>query len=265
VLRKAPRRGAKRRTLALTLLILAVTAATALAANISGNGTLVGTTGADNIAAGNSNDTVWGLGGGDSISAGNGNDVIDADGKCPQGLTAGDYPNGLPGSSYCEHGHDAVPGQHANISAGNGNDTIYGGGGANSINVGNGDDTIYGGPISDTIQAGSTSGQGNDKIYLDYNDSGAYYTGSTVYVGAGDDVVYAQNGKKDTIKCPKGNQTTVYADKVDSTTGCHRVIYTPATTAAKNRLAQTRTHRRTTHRKTKRTHHKTKVTHHKTH
>jgi Ca2+-binding RTX toxin-like protein len=251
VFRKAARASVKAKLVALTMLILAVTAGTALAANITGNGTLVGTTGADNIAAGNGDDTVWGLGGGDNITAGNGNDVIDADGMCPKGLAAGDYPNGLPGSNYCEHGHDGVPGNHANIAVGSGDDTIYGGGGTNSISVGNGNDTIYGGPVGDTISAGSSTGMGNDKIYLDYNDSGAYYTGSTVYTGAGDDVVYAQNGKKDTIVCPRSNGTTVYADTIDSVKNCHRVIYTSSglTSAVRRAASHASSKRATTHKK----------------
>jgi len=32
---------------------------------------------------------------------------------------------------------------------------------------------------------------------------------------------------KDTINCPKGNNTTVYADTSDYTKGCAHVIYTP--------------------------------------
>jgi Ca2+-binding RTX toxin-like protein len=250
----------KKRALLLGALILLVAAVPALAANVTGNGTLVGTTGSDNLAAGNGNDTIWGLGGADNISAGNGNDVIDANGKCPPGVKSGDYPNGLPSTQYCEHGQ--VPGSSDNIAAGNGNDTVYGGGGTNNISVGNGDNTIYGGPIGDTIHAGSGKGQGNDIIHLDQNTTGTQiqYTGSTVYVAQGDDLVYAQNGTPDTIVCPSGNQTTVYADKVDSTKGCHRVIYTPAPTAGRFRPA----HRAATSRRAhKKAHRRSKLTHRK--
>src|ERR1700726_590720 len=86
------------------MLAVLIVAATALAASVTGDGTLIGTTGNDNINAGNGNDTVYGLGGLDSINAGNGNDVIDGNGKCPPGVKSGDYPHGLPNGEYFENG-----------------------------------------------------------------------------------------------------------------------------------------------------------------
>ena len=64
---------ALRRTRAIVVVLVAsallIGAATALAANVQGDGTLVGSTGNDNINAGNGNDQIWGLGGMDSINA----------------------------------------------------------------------------------------------------------------------------------------------------------------------------------------------------
>jgi Ca2+-binding RTX toxin-like protein len=219
----------------------ALVTSVALAASVQGDGTLVGSTGSDDIIAGNGNDTVWGLGGQDSISAGNGNDVIDANGKCPPGIATGDYPNRLPAGQYCEHG--LIPGNyHDNINAGNGNDVIYGGGGHNAINAGSGNDTIYGGPLGDTINVNGRN-TGTDNIFLGAGG------GNTVSTGQGATVVYAQNGHADTIAC-HGN-TTVYADRVDHTSNCARVIVTPppssdgALAAGKTRPAGTaRAHRR---------------------
>jgi len=202
--------------LALALTVLLVAAATALAANLQGDGTLVGTTGNDNINAGNGNDTIWGLGGQDSINAGNGNDTIDGNGKCPPGVKSGVYPHGLPSTQYCEHG--VIPGNNGdNINAGNGNDTIYGGGGHNSINVGSGNDTIYGGPLGDAINVGGRN-TGTDNIYLGAGG------GNSVNTGSGTTIVFAQNGHVDTIACH--GTTTVYADHVDHTTNCTHVIFT---------------------------------------
>ena len=208
----------------LAMVILAGGAATAFAATVSGDGTLIGTTGNDTITAGNGNDTVFGLGGSDTITAGNGNDVIDANGHCLAGVTAGDYPNGLPNGEYCEHGQ--IPSNNADlITAGKGNDTIYAGGGPNAIDAGCGNDTIDGGPVADAIVAGTSKGcQADDQIYLGLGPS---YDGSAVATGAGDDVIHAQNGVTDYISCGKGNGTTVYADKSDVVKGCARVIYTP--------------------------------------
>ena len=226
--------GATRRTrslvlTALTAAVLLVAAATALAVNVQGDGTLVGTTGNDSINAGNGNDTIWGLGGQDSINAGNGNDVIDANGKCPPGIHSGDYPNGLPGGAYCEHG--VIPGNNgANINAGNGNDTVYGGGGHNSINVGNGNDTIFGGPIGDSINANGGKNS-TDVIHLGAGG------GNNVSTGQGTTTVFAQNGHVDNIAC-HGN-TTVYADHVDHTSNCTKVIFTSPNRDAKRHARAT--------------------------
>jgi Ca2+-binding RTX toxin-like protein len=229
--------------LALALTVLLVAATTAFAANIQGDGTLVGTTGNDNINAGNGNDTIWGLGGQDSINAGNGNDVIDGNGKCPPGVKSGDYPNGLPSTQYCEHG--VIPGNNGdNINAGNGNDTIYGGGGHNSINAGSGNDTIYGGPLGDAINVGGRN-TGTDLIYLGAGG------GNSVNTGSGTTTVFAQNGHVDTIAC-HGN-TTVYADHQDHTSGCTHVIFTsPSADHAKKMTAAKRADKNASRRRARR-------------
>jgi hypothetical protein len=112
-----------RRTRAVVVLLVAsallIGAATALAANIQGDGTLVGSTGNANINAGNGKDQIWGLGGMDSINAGNGNDTIDGNGKCSMPIPPGDYPNGNPRTVYCEHGPIPGNGNGDNINAGN--------------------------------------------------------------------------------------------------------------------------------------------------
>jgi len=221
LLRTAVGIALRRKTLALSVVILAVAAPVAYAITLTGDGTLVGTTGSDTIAAGNGNDTVWGLGGQDTISAGNGRDVIEGNGSCPKGVQPGDYPNGLPVGQYCEHGVIPGKGNGDTISAGNGSDVVYGGGGHNTIAVGNGNDTIYGGPLGDTIAAGS----GKDTISL---GTASGYGGSTVHVSSGSGVIDAQNGVKDTIVCAAGNHYTVYADKrIDVVQGCATVLYSP--------------------------------------
>ncbi|MCZ0983293.1 FG-GAP-like repeat-containing protein [Streptomyces diastatochromogenes] len=105
-----------------------------LAATITGNGTVNGTSGADVIVTGNGNDSVSGnggndtictFGGDDAVSAGNGNDHVDG----------GD-------------GKDAV-------SGGDGTDTVKGGAGDDALSAGNGNDTVIGGAGSDTLSGGS--------------------------------------------------------------------------------------------------------------
>ncbi|MER6202906.1 FG-GAP-like repeat-containing protein [Streptomyces sp. NPDC001586] len=105
-----------------------------LAATITGNGIVNGTSGSDVIVTGNGNDAVSGnggndtictFGGGDAVSAGSGNDHVDG----------GD-------------GNDAV-------SGGDGTDAVKGGSGNDALSGGNGNDTVVGGADSDTLSGGS--------------------------------------------------------------------------------------------------------------
>jgi Ca2+-binding RTX toxin-like protein len=237
----------KRKVVGLTLLILALTAGTALAATVSGDGTLVGTTGNDTLNAGMGNDTLWGLSGSDTLNAGNGNDMIDAGGNCNTNDQGQDFPHGIPGTNQCSHGNgQGQQGDRDTVNAGNGNDTIYGGGGHNTINAGSGGDTIYGGPLGDTINL--ARGNSNDTINLcgTVNTGVACsisYSGSTVNLSSGaiSGVVYANNGKKDTINC-FGSPATVYADKIDTVNRCKHVVWlaahAPAATHAKANALQ---------------------------
>jgi Ca2+-binding RTX toxin-like protein len=107
------------------------------------------------------------------------------------------------------------------IVAGKGNDSVSGGGGHNVVTVGGGGDAIYGGPLGDAINAGYKF-SGNDPILL---GSGPHYTGSAaVATGSGNNVVHAKNHARDLIVCQHGNQTTVYADKIDIIIGCANLV-----------------------------------------
>jgi Ca2+-binding RTX toxin-like protein len=221
----------RRKIAALSLLVLAtaITAGSALAATVGGDGTLVGTPGNDKLNAGQGNDSVWGLGGSDTINAGNGNDMIDGGGHCPQGDQGQDFPNGIPGSNQCAHGNQGNQNGQETITAGNGNDTVFGGGGRNMISVGAGMDTIYGGPTGDTINV--TAGNSSDTINLCGTPHTAVacasgYAGSTVNLvgGAVGGVVFADNGKKDTINC-FGSPATVFVDRrLDTVNRCPHVV-----------------------------------------
>ena len=216
----------KRKAVVLATLILGVTAATALAANVSGDGTLVGSTGPDNIAAGNGDDIVWGLGTPngttDNISVGTGNDQIDAGGHC-MGVAPGDYPHGLPGSGSCEHGPTPPNCGAANISipgGSGGDDTVYGNCGPNNIsNAGKGQGNshfyLYGGPNNVSVN------NGDDTIDLSHEKAGP----NNISTGTGNDVVYAQNGVVDNITCGS-KATIVYADHIDNAPKPCTVRYT---------------------------------------
>ena len=183
------------------------------AVTVTGTGTLVGSTGNDTITAGGSPVTIWGLGGSDNITAGGGMDVIDGGGTCPPGLAPGDYPNGLPGTNYCQHGPSGTFGTDT-ITAGGGEDTVFAFGGPNIVTVGNGEDTIF-----------------------------AYGTG--IYTtGTGRDTINAQFSTHDTITCGS-KHSTVFAvkDGGDTITNCTVKFVSqqpvPGQSSSARRLAKT--------------------------
>jgi Ca2+-binding RTX toxin-like protein len=233
----------KGNVVALTLLVFALTASTALAVTVKGDGTLVGTPGSDTLNAGMGNDILWGLGGKDVLNAGNGNDMIDGGGHCPMGDQGQDFPNGLPNSDQCEHNNQGDQAGNETFNAGNGNDTIFGGPGPNTINAGAGMDIIYGGPIGDTINL--SRGNSNDTINLCGTANTAVacasnYKGSTVNLFSTDigGTVYANNGQtNDTINC-YGSPAVVHADKGDTVNNCPHVIRTAADAAGRAKRAK---------------------------
>lgn len=105
-----------------------------LAATITGNGVVNGTSGADVIVTGNGDDSVAGNGGNDTICTFGGNDAV-------SGGAGNDYIDG--GS-----GNDAIDG-------GDGSDVIYGGPGDDALSGGAGNDVVVGGAGSDTLAGGS--------------------------------------------------------------------------------------------------------------
>jgi Ca2+-binding RTX toxin-like protein len=224
----------------LATLTLAVTAAMAIAQTFNGDGTFIGTSGNDTFNLGNGNDKAYGLLGADTINAGNGNNVLDGDASCMQGNN---------NSQYCQDGPQQGD-QGDTINAGNGNDIIFGGGGNNIINFGQGTDTIYGGLKSDTMNA--TGPKGTDTIYLQKLGTDTWTVGgSTVNLGSSAiGVIYAQNGKVDTINC-NGSKITIYADHVDHLNRCRgAVIYTAPPAADTVGLARAKGNRsKTRHRR----------------
>ncbi|XUM03101.1 FG-GAP-like repeat-containing protein [Streptomyces venezuelae ATCC 10712] len=105
-----------------------------LAATITGNGSVKGTSGSDVIVTGNGNDSVSGNGGNDTICTFGGNDAVAAGG----------------GSDYVDAGDGAD-----SVTGGNGIDVLKGGAGNDALSGGNGNDTVVGGADSDTLAGGS--------------------------------------------------------------------------------------------------------------
>lgn len=117
-----------------TVTISVSTGCNGLAATITGNGIVYGTSGSDVIVTGNGNDAVAGNGGNDTICTFGGNDAV----------------SGGSGNDYLDSGdgNDA-------ISGGSGNDAVRGGAGDDALSGGSGDDTVFGGSGSDTLSGGS--------------------------------------------------------------------------------------------------------------
>ncbi|MFD4372363.1 FG-GAP-like repeat-containing protein [Streptomyces sp. NPDC058486] len=105
-----------------------------LAATITGNGVVKGTSGADVIVTGNGNDSVSGNGGNDTICAFGGDDAVSA-GSGGDSIDGGD-------------GNDAV-------SGGDGTDTVRGGAGDDALSGGSAHDLVVGGAGSDSLAGGS--------------------------------------------------------------------------------------------------------------
>lgn len=155
----------KQRYACYSILLMLLSISTAQAVTItgtSGNDSLSGGAGADQIYGQAGNDTISGNGGNDTLGGGNGNDTI----------------NGDAGNDTIYGGNDL------DILNGNtGSDTIYGGYGNDELYGGDGDDVLYGGDNDDYIDGGA----GNDTLYGGH--------GSDILVDLlGDNIFVADNG-----------------------------------------------------------------------
>jgi hypothetical protein len=173
------------RAVSLALLVLALAAAPAMAA------VLTGTDGPDVLAGGGGDDTLSGLGGNDRLRGGGGNDTLDG-GPGADDMAGG---SGRDAVSYAQStgvvvslddlANDGAPGEQDNaqtdiedIFGGPGNDDLRGNAGANTIDGGAGDDRLRGGGGRDSL----FGGDGADR--LDSRDGVA----DALDCGAGEDV-----------------------------------------------------------------------------
>ena len=182
----------------------------------------------DYVGGGHGSDTVYGDAGADTLHGfteadtlfgGTGNDVIyaddgigfDADGNFTASLSLQDadsgedvvygddgndtmYGGGLADSLYGGDDNDVIYGGSGDdmISADAGNDVAYGGAGKDHIRGRAGDDVLYGGADNDYVGGG----RGSDVVHGDGGDDTLHgYTESdTLFGGTGDDVIYADDG-----------------------------------------------------------------------
>ena len=140
--------------------------------------TLVGGDGNDLLRGENGDDTINGGDGNDTADGGDGNDIIDTSG--PISLNPND-PTGKPDQDY--------PGLYvADDDPTNDLDTVFGGGGNDTITTGDDDDSIDGGIGNDVIDAGF------DDDTIDGGDGNDFIIGGegndTIEGGAGDDTIF---------------------------------------------------------------------------
>lgn len=183
----------------------------------AGDDTLFGGDGDDQLFGGgdSTSDTLYGGDGSDTATGGAGDDVIDTSGPVDVANGIGTPDRGYPGL----YGDDDDPTNDMDtVYGGGGNDTIRTGDDADSVDGGDGNDTIYSGIDDDTVDGGKgddlivggegndiiEGGQGNDVIYgglettdvLDIPDETDLRPDNgldTIYGGAGNDTIYGRD------------------------------------------------------------------------
>ncbi len=131
-------------------------------------------------------------------------------------------------------------GGHDTIDAGDGADMVFGGNGRDTIQLGAGNDTGYGGNGSDTIHGDAGQDRllgeaGNDRLYGDAgNDSLSGGAGrDRLFGGAGDDTLTGNAGN-DILVGGRGHDTYYYAPFADGSSGHDVIIERGAGGAAAN-------------------------------
>ena len=152
--------------------------------NVSGEGgadALLGGDGNDYIDGGAGNDRLWGQGGNDGIDGGTGDDRIFGEGGNDT-IAGGDGEDRILSGD----GDDAIDGGDGfdRVWAGTGDDTIHGSAGRNFLSGGEGADSVYGGAGVDIVIAGG----GNDVVI---GGGGA----DRIIGGAGNDTIYGGAGR----------------------------------------------------------------------
>jgi Ca2+-binding RTX toxin-like protein len=125
-----------------------------------GNGTVLGSSGANLLDGNGGNDTIAGQGGADTLVGGTGNDSLDSDTLAAVDTVGDRLDGGL--------GNDTLLGE-------NGNDTLLGGSGNDTLSSSAGNDSLDGGTGTDTLNGGS----GNDVLVDSDNINFDVHDGST--------------------------------------------------------------------------------------
>ena len=192
----------------------------------SGNDSLTGTSGADNLLSFAGNDTVTGREGSDRIQGNNGNDLIfgNAGDDTLLGNANNDTIKGGSGDDIIEGNNDRDV-----LFGGNGNDTLFGnkdsdrliGGNNNDLLFGNsGNDTLFGGQGLDTLWGGAGAdvfvfqrGQNVTRIkdYVDGEDKLRFNSHNLSF----NDLNFVQKGTSLQIRASDNNEFLAVLENID--------------------------------------------------
>lgn len=154
-----------------------------------------------NLRGGSGRDKLFGGHGGGTIDAGEGDNEVWADHN---------EDTGLPNSAS----------RTTRITAGNGNNRIFGGRGINYITAGNGNNFVRGGITFNDIEVGS----GDNQIRLQGSKSVNKVVIRGRGAGRGSYVESLANGKKPEINCVDGAKATVIYGNTKPKTNCRPVV-----------------------------------------
>ena len=197
----------------------------------AGNDTIYGDAGNDHLQGGTGNDEIWAGHGNDAVDGGDGDDTIETgDGEdSVLGGTGNDHINGKL--------DDPVTGQFSfhtyagakQISAGAGDDFVYGSSNDDLLRGESGNDSLHGDAGNDSLDGGS----GNDQLFgATGNDTLASYAGmDTLDGGAGDDR-YLIGSPRFTLQDESGSDSAlVLVDFVKMPSFIEQIEYAPGVRA----------------------------------
>ncbi|WP_318843216.1 Hint domain-containing protein [Gemmobacter serpentinus] len=185
-----------------------------------GQDVLYGGDGDDTLVGGPEDDQLYGGAGNDSVVGGQGNDLIDTRNSGDEGSPDRDFPGLYPADGDPNDDRD-------NVSAGDGDDTIYTGDDNDTIHAGGGNDLIYAGVDDDSVTAAGgddtvIAGEGNDTVTGDRGDDliyGGPVDTSTDPTHLTDDVDPDPNNDRDLLFGGLGNDTIYGGDDDDTIYG----------------------------------------------
>ncbi len=113
----------------------------------------------------------------------------------------------------------------SDITVGDGNDTVIGGGGANTVIAGDGDSTIYGNGMGSSPNPSGvedpsntiTVGNGNNIIYGNYSGNGYRGGNNTITAGDGNNTIYGNYGNGGYHDGGEGSNNTITVGNGDNT------------------------------------------------